>query len=117
MRYARDSKVVLSEDNTSDPKFINFQAKEEVSDLTSLLDSANRTKSYPIGTHVIDMGQIAEGRWLYIKPTDKDVSISLDGGAQMLFRSGKASEMWVTFTSLSMILTEATRVNLAIAGE
>jgi len=117
MKYFKTSEIILSEDTASVPKQIRFKECEEVVDLNLLKEGGGDTKSYPIGTAVIDMGQIAEGRWLYVKASE-DIDLIIDGSATPLkLIKDKPVDMWHKFTSVSVTTTAVTRITIAIAGE
>lgn len=117
MRYWKSSETILSEDTANQPKDIRFSKDEEIVDLVTLKDGGGETKTYQAGTHVIDMGQISEGRWAYIK-SDKEIDAVIDGSATPLtLIPNKPTELWAKFSSISLITTEATRITIAIAGE
>jgi len=116
MRYYKNSETTLSEDDSSQPKEIRFTDCFTATETALLVDGGAETKSYPIGAHSVDMAQVTEGRWLYIK-ADKELLFSLSGGPAITLIENKATEMWVKFTSLDITLTDVTRVTIGIAGE
>jgi len=116
LRYYKKSEVVLSEDNSSQPKEIRFQDCIEITDTTSLVDGGGNVKSYPTGTYAVDMSEVSEGRWLYLKG-DQVFTFSLSGGPAIEAIPSKPIEMWVKYTSLSITTTQSTRVTIGIAGE
>ena len=116
MRYYRKREIILSEDTLTEPKEIRFQQEDDEIDLETLIDGGGNTKTYPTGTHSIDLSEITLGKWLYIK-ADKEITISIDAGPALTLIAGKPSEMWLEFASLSIVTTEDTRITIAIAGE
>ena len=116
MRYYKKSETVLSEDNATQPKDIRFQKCDEITDSATLIDGGGSTKTYPVATHAIDMGNVTEGRWLYLI-ADKALTFSVSGGPAMTTIPNRPTEMWVKYTSLDITTTEETRVTIAIAGE
>lgn len=117
MRYFRNLQIKLSEDTLTEPKQVRFS--EDISnevDLVNLVDGGGDTKTYPIGTHDIDLSNISEGRWFFIK-SSQEITISIDAGPSMTLIPNKASEMWMKFTSLSLTTTVESRITVATAGE
>ena len=116
MQLREKAKLTISEDAVTEPKSIRFQEDFEDIDTTLLKEIVVRQETFPIGTHAISLGNISTGKFLYIKPK-KDLQVSINGGANQTFRGGKASKLWMTVTSLSIIPTEAQEVILVCAGE
>ena len=116
MRYYKKAQIVLSEDTSSEPKEIRFSAERTLSELVQLKDVGGSTKTYSIGTHAIDLGQVAEGRWIYIE-SDKAITISINAGPAIELLPNLPSEMWVKYTSLSLTTTELSRISVGVAGE
>ena len=117
MRYYKESRIILSEDTSSDPKCQKFSVEDKDTDLTLLVNEVSNTQTYAgPAAHVISLGLIAEVRWFYIK-ADQEITIEVSGGPAMTLVSGKPNEMWVKgMTSLTINTTVATRIALAIAG-
>ena len=118
MRYKKELKLILSEDNLSQPKRLIFTSDgaDDAVDTTTLKDAQNFSKTYPIGTHIINVQQIANACWYYIK-ADKAVTLSIDSGSNRTLVADKPTESWEKFTAFTLITTEETRVTLAIAGD
>jgi len=117
MRYFQKNETVLSEDTSTDPKDIRFKVLEEIRDINVLIkDGGGDTKDYSIGAHAIDLAQITEGRWFYIK-ANKDITVSINGGAALTLIEDKPTSSWMRFTSLSLTTTVVTRITVAVAGE
>jgi hypothetical protein len=116
MKYFLKSETILSEDTATQPKDIRFQKCDEITELVTLVDGGGDSKTYPIGAHSIDMGNVAEGRWLYLI-SDQEITFSLSGGAALTTIPDKPIAMWVKFTSLDLTTTVASRITVAIAGE
>lgn len=117
MRYYEKSQVLLSEDTLSVPKKVRFSEEFEDADIALLKESVVRQESFPVGTHSISLGNIAQGKWLFIKPTN-DLEVKIDAGSNQTFRGGKISKMWVNFTALEITVSTAAQVVvLGIAGE
>ena len=116
MRYFEKSQIILSEDTTNIPKKIRFAEEFEDTDVTNLLECLVREESFPIGTHTISLGNIAQGKFLIIKPA-ADLLVKIDGGSNQTFVAGKFSKMWVKFTSLEITVSTAAQVVvIGIAG-
>jgi hypothetical protein len=115
MRISDKVKLVVSSDTLSDPKLIRLSEDFEDIDTTLLKESVTRQETFPIGTHTIALGNIANAKFLYVKPA-KDLQAVINGSAITL-RGGKASKMWVNFTALSIITTDVQEVLLFCAGE
>jgi len=116
MRILEKVQATLSEDDVNDPKQIRFSQIYENVDLTQLKECLQRVESFPIGSHSIGMGNIAQGRWLFLK-ADKDIGVSINSGTVLTLRAGKATMMWVNFTSLDLVVSVVTVVTLLVAGE
>jgi hypothetical protein len=107
----------ISEDTLSEPKQVRFSEAFEDIELTLIKESITRTEKFPVGTNSISMGNVAQGKFLYIKPA-ANVSVSMDGGPLMVFRANKATRMWVDFTSLDItVATDPAFVTILLAGE
>jgi len=116
MRLLEKIQATLSEDNVNDPKLIRFSQTYESVDLTLLKECLQRVETFPIGTHSIGFGNIAQGRWFHIKP-NLDMGISINSGTVLTLRANKATSMWVNFTSLDLVVSAPTVVTLLVAGE
>jgi hypothetical protein len=116
MQLKEKTKLTISDDSTSEPKSIRFSEEFEDIDTLLLKESITRQESFPIGTHAISLGNIALGKFLYIKPK-KDLQVAINGGPAITFRAGKASRLWIAITSLSITTTEVQEVTLFCAGE
>lgn len=108
----------LSRDNGSNPQDIIAKKTEDTTDTALITEMREFHEPFPVGTTVIPMGAIGQGRWVYIKPT-ADVAMLTNGGTEQLtFRGGKASRFWMNFTSMSLVVSGAANViHLVIAGE
>ena len=109
---------MLSEDTTNDPKLMRFSEEFEDVDVALLKESVSRVENFPVGSIAISLGNIAQGKFLYIKPKS-DISITLDAGSPIVIRGGKATKMWAAFTALSLTIpgTAGIDVSLLVAGE
>lgn len=117
MRYFEKTQIVLSEDTLQIPKKVRFSEDYEDTDVALLKESITRQETFPIGTMTIPMGNITQGKFLFIKPTN-DLQVKLDGGSNHTFRGGKVSKMWVNFSALEITVSTAAQVVVVgIAGE
>lgn len=117
MRYQENTKILLSEDSTNQPKNIRFQQEIEDIDALSAKDSITRQEKFPIGTHSVSMGNITLGQLLIIKPT-KELSVKINGAATpLILKGGKLSKMWMQITSLEISTAEEQDILIVIAGE
>lgn len=117
MRLQEKATIILSDDASNDPKQIRF--RQEFDDIDSLLlkESITRQEKFPIGSAVINMGNIAQGRFLVIKPA-KALQLKLNGSLTLLtVRANKFTKMWIDFTSVEITTTEEQDVLIVIAGE
>lgn len=108
----------LSVDTGSSPQDLLLKKYEELTDTTLLLEAVQVDQPFPVATTVVSMGTIAQGKWIYVKPT-ADCSLIFNGGLeQRQFRAGKASRLWMNFTAVSVVVTGAiNQIHIVIAGE
>ena len=116
MRFYQKNEITLSEDTSTDPKKIRFKTTDEVTETTALVDGGGDSKTYPIGTHAVDLGNITTGKWFYIY-SDKAIKLNINGLGQLDIPADKASQMWADFTSLEIETTEESRISVAVAGD
>lgn len=118
MRFYEKTKITISEDTTNEPKLIRLSEDIETTDVLLLKENVLRQETFPVGAHSIPLGNIALGKFLYIKPK-ADLEFALNGSATLYkVRGGKASKLWVEFTSLNItISTDPQEVLLYCAGE
>jgi hypothetical protein len=116
MRIRDKSDLTLSKDDSSVPKEIRHADAYEDIDTTTLTESVVHDQSFAAGTHVINFGNVSQGRFLSLY-SDKDIGVSINGGAAITFRASKRSRLWATITSLSITVTETTGVVVVVAGE
>jgi len=109
--------ITLSNDSGTNPQSILFKEAFNSVDTASLLQAEEIKQSFPVGVNVVNMGLIATGKYLYIKPT-ANVTAIFDGGAEThVFLAGKASRLWMNYTGLSLTVSgSANFVQLVIAG-
>lgn len=117
MRLQEKATIILSDDSTNEPKQIRFRQEFEDIDVTLLKESITRQEKFPIGSTVISMGQIAQGKFFVIKPT-KAIQLKLNNSLTLLnVRANKFTKMWIDFTSVEIVTTEEQDVLIVIAGE
>lgn len=116
MRISEKTKVTISHDTLGEPKSIRFSEDFEDIDFTLLKEVVVRQETFPVGSHVIQLNNIAQGKFLYIKPS-KDLQVSINGASAQTFRGLKASKMWMTVTALTIITTDIQEVLIVCAGE
>lgn len=117
----RDTQTLLiSEDQTTNPKKIRLQEQFDDVDLTTLSEVNTRQETFPVGTHSIDLGNIAEGRFIYVKPIANtgQVQLELNGSNALTLRNGKPSKLWTLFNQVNLIVSgNAAEVLIVVAGE
>ena len=117
MRLLEKTLITLSEDALSEPKQIRLSEDSESIELSLAKECLVRTEVFPVGSHVINLGNITSPKWLFIKPS-ADISVSLNGNPNLIFRGGKISKLWVTLTTVQIsVLTASVTVTIALAGE
>lgn len=116
MRFYEKILIKVSEDANSDPKLIRFAEEAETTDVALLPEAMLRQEAFPIGVAIaIPLGNIAQGRFLYIR-SDKAVTFTLNGGSPLALRPNLSCRMWVDFTSLAITTTVASNVVIFAAG-
>lgn len=117
MRLQDNSKIILSDDASTQPKNIRFSQEFEDIDLTLLKESITYQQKYPAGAAAIGMGTIAQGRFLAILPKGtNNLPITLNGQSLTL-RANKLTKLWTNFTSLAINPVIEQEVLIVIAGE
>jgi len=117
MRIQDKVDLVISRDVVNEPNQIRLKEVFTDTDIINLKEVALRQETFPVGTHVISLGNITQGKFLYLKPT-QDVGVEINGLAAITFRAGKATRMWANVTSLSIVVsTDPQEVLIAVAGE
>lgn len=117
MKFSETTETLICEDLAVNPKEIRFKEEFEDIELELLVECLVRQETFPIGTYAISLGNIAEGRWLFVKAS-ADLGLSINGGAALTLRGEKTTRLWVNFTSLSITVSgNATEVLIALAGE
>jgi hypothetical protein len=116
MRIQEKLLVLLSEDLSSDPKQIRFKSETDSIDVSTLIKSRTIQEILPIGVNTISLGNITQGRYLYVRPKNACV-ITIDGQSLTL-RAAKVTTIWADFTLLTMtISSEPNDIVLVIAGD
>lgn len=109
MRYAEQTQITISEDQSNAPQNIRFEDAVNDVDLTSLAHLHDCSDSFPAGTATIGLGQIAMAKFLWIKPAST-IQIILSGSATAItLQAGKASKLWAAFNSLSVVVPNTTQ--------
>jgi hypothetical protein len=116
MRIYEKLKLTVSEDTLTEPKLIRFSEELEETDVTTLTEAVLRQETFPVGVNAISLGNIAEGKFLAVKP-DADCVVTIDGAALTL-KGEKLSLMWVKIaTSLTLTISGADQeVLVFVAG-
>lgn len=109
--------ITLSNDAGTNPQSILMKEVLAVTDSSSLTQAEEIKQNFPVGVTVVNMGQVATGKFLYIKPT-ANVTVIFDGGAEThVFLAGKASRIWMNYTAMSLTVSgSANFIQLVIAG-
>jgi hypothetical protein len=116
MRIQDKSIILLSEDLSTDPKQIRFKSDSEDIDISSLVQSKTVQEVLPVGIHNISLGNISQGKFLYVKPRNACV-VSLDGQNISLI-ANKTSKFWANFTQVTLEVSgEPNSIVLVIAGD
>lgn len=117
MRYYEKSQVTISEDTTSQPKQIRFSEAFDDVDVELLKDVVVRQETFPVGSHSISLGNIAEGRFFLVKPKSQ-IQFQLNGANAFTLRANKVMKGWLTFAQVDIIVsTEPAEVLIVLAGE
>ena len=116
LRVLEEIKVLISEDNVSVPTEIKYQTDTSVVDTTSITECVDSSSTFPIGTTVVPLGNIAAGKVLIIKPT---TACQVDiGGEVISLRANKRSIIWADFTAVSIIQALVTNsISILIGGD
>ena len=121
LRFKEATEIIISEDTTTNPKFIRLKEAYEDIDLTNLAEVVSRQETFPIGTHAINLNNIAEGRFIYVKPITKtggQVQLEINGSNALTLRNGKATKLWTIFASINLIVSgQSNEVLVVLAGE
>jgi hypothetical protein len=123
MRFSQGIDTVLSEDESSSPKQIQFQDNTSFVDAGASLilkDGGGRTETIPTGTsdYALAMGNIAAGKWYYLRG-DADFDLKIDGGAARRMIGGFTSSVFMEYAALTISTVGASdlRLTWAIAGD
>lgn len=116
MRIYEKISLKISEDASSDPKNIRFAEEVEDTNTELLPEVVVRQEIFPVGSHNIPLGNIAEGRYLFIKPTAQ-ITFKLNNGTDLTLRAGKVFRAWINFTQLDItVSSNPAQVVLFAAG-
>ena len=123
MRFYQKIETVLSEDEVSIPKIIQFQETREITESgnsTLIKDGGGRTETIPTATtdYALAMGNIAAGKWFYLF-ADNDFDLKIDGGTARRVLKDHPSSVHMEFTSLEVSTVGASdlRLTWAVAGD
>lgn len=116
MRYSKSQNLIISEDDSSIPKSVRFQEKDQLT-LQILSEVKTGDINLPASiTYEIPLGAIGQAEWFYLY-SSKDFSIKLDDGPAISLRASKPNELWAKFTKIEVVTTDVTRLTYAIGGE
>jgi hypothetical protein len=101
MRILESVKIVISEDEVSDPQEIRYKTKYETNDDTSITEVVSNELSFPVGTTPVSLGLISAGKFVSVKP-EADLTLEIDGEPVNL-RANKRSFIWADFTAIQII--------------
>lgn len=123
MRFYQKIETILSEDEISVPKIVQFQeARElaEIGDATPIKDGGGRTETIPTGTtdYAIALGNITTGKWFYFY-SDQDFDLKINGGTALRILAGRPCTMHLDYTQLEVSTTNASdlRLTWAVGGD
>ena len=120
LRFKEETNIIISEDQTSNPKKIRFKEEFDDVDLENLKEVSSRQESFPIGSHDIQLNNIAEGRFIYVKPIGSTgtVQLEINGSNALTIKNGKATKLWTIFNQVRLIISgAANEVLIVVAGE
>lgn len=116
MRIYEKSQILISKDEVSDPQQIRFESIMTDTDVLTCNESKTIEDTFPIATTSVNMGNIAQGKLIIIKPTG-NCTLVLDS-EEIDLRGGKESKIWATFTTVSIIEAVApNEISICIAGD
>jgi len=118
MRYSKIQTIIVSEDDSSQPKKCRFgEAEQSVLDVTLIKEVNTSSINLPTSTTFpLPMGAIGSGKWFYLF-CDKAFTLQLNAGPAITLAANKPHEMWATFTAIEITTTDASRLTYAIGGE
>lgn len=116
MRIYENNQMVISKDEVSNPQQVRFQSAFSDTDVLTCQESKTIEDTFPIATTPVDMGNIAQGKLIVVKPTG-DCTLVLDS-QNIALRGGKESKIWADFTTVSIIeATAPNEISMCIAGD
>ena len=115
MRIYEKISLKISEDASSDPKNIRFAEEVEDTNVELLPKLVERSDTFPVGSHSINMGTIAQGRYVFINPA-ASIGVAFNGGAPITLRAAKAFRAWVDFTSIDITVSGSPSVVVLLAA-
>lgn len=123
MRFYQKIETILSEDEISVPKIIQFQETREITESgnnTLIKDGGGRTETIPTGTtdYAIALGKITAGKWFYLY-ANNDFDLKIDGGVARRILKDHPCSMHMQYTSLEVSTVGASdlRLTWAVAGD
>lgn len=116
MRVYENTQLTISEDTTTAPKRIRLSETFIDADTTLIPEIVQRQETFPVGSHTIGLGNITQGRWLYVYPKAANVQLQLNGSNALTLRANKVSRMWVIFTGVVLIVSTAPAEVLIVLG-
>lgn len=115
MKLKSDLSIILSNDNVPSPIQIRFQ--DTITDIDAVLatKSITREDNLGIGSHVIDLGAITAGNFIFLK-SSQDVDMDIDGEVLHLLASKPNMLYLDDFAVLTLTVAVAAEITLAVAG-
>lgn len=118
MRYHKIQTLTVSEDDSTQPKKVRFEEREqETIEKTSFVECKTGDINLPTGTtFAIPLGAIGTAKWFYLY-ADVSFKIKLNGSTnELVLAAKKPHELFVDFTQLEVVTTDKTRLTYAIGG-
>jgi hypothetical protein len=98
---------IASVDAGTNPQQLLLKDVTPSTDVVSFTQSQSYNQSFPVAVNTINMGQIATAKALYIKPAANVVLIFNGSADPLTFLAGKASILYMNFTSVTMTVAGA----------
>lgn len=116
MRIYESSNIVVSKDEVANPTQVRFESSFTEADVLTCNESKTIEDTFPIATTAVDMGNIAAGKLIVIKPTG-DCTLLLDA-QEIALKGGKESKIWASFATVSIVeATAPNEISILIAGD
>jgi hypothetical protein len=99
--------VQISSDATTTPVQLAFSQQINITNNALIAQYEAADQTYTVGTHILPMGSISAGKFVWIYPKGTvDVGIIFNGGSDtIVFVKGEPTKMYVNFTSMSLVVT------------